>query len=249
MGAKKIYELVAAAEIKNTDLFVMEQDGTAKKITGATLKKSLGGSSGGGASSWYDLLDTPFGTVLETQTCTYTGEQYNESVVADRIGDAPVDLRYLYGGEVSATFGDMTKTVSVYPGIFASDASDIPDNVDGVFLCKMLGNTMYSLHLRDTELYPDGMSVGYVLIQKMADSWPTGIYAELEDGTNAPRMNSLVYATVKTGPPAVTALDFSGWDGGSFKETLEDGTENEYAVTFDSEGNPTNVGGIAVTWG
>lgn len=37
MADKQINELIQAAQITDDDLFVLEQDGTAKKLTGATL--------------------------------------------------------------------------------------------------------------------------------------------------------------------------------------------------------------------
>lgn len=48
---------------------------------------------------------------------------------------------------------------------------------------------------------------------------------------------------------AVTELDFTNWDNGSFTEVLDDGTETDYSVTFDSDGNPVSVGGVSITWG
>ena len=44
-----------------------------------------------------------------------------------------------------------------------------------------------------------------------------------------------------------TALDFSNWDNGSFKETLSDGTTVTHAVTYDSNGVITIMGDIAVS--
>ena len=37
MADKAISELVAAEQIKSTDMFVLEQDGTAKRLQGQTL--------------------------------------------------------------------------------------------------------------------------------------------------------------------------------------------------------------------
>lgn len=47
--------------------------------------------------------------------------------------------------------------------------------------------------------------------------------------------------------PQTTALDFTNWDSGSFTETLSDGSQVAYAVTFDESGNPASIGGIAIT--
>ena len=48
--------------------------------------------------------------------------------------------------------------------------------------------------------------------------------------------------------PAVTAVDFSAFDRGSFTETV-DGEAVTHAVTFDEQGRPTTIDDIAITWG
>lgn len=50
-----------------------------------------------------------------------------------------------------------------------------------------------------------------------------------------------------------TALDFSGWDNGSFSETVDGNLTNSYAVAFDNDGLPvkiTDAAGheTAITW-
>lgn len=49
--------------------------------------------------------------------------------------------------------------------------------------------------------------------------------------------------------PHTTAINYSGWDNGSFSETLETGDVLSYAVTFDSDGRPEKItaSGGAVT--
>lgn len=54
--------------------------------------------------------------------------------------------------------------------------------------------------------------------------------------------------TVITGLRQTTQLDFSGWDSGSFTETREGGVTLNYAVTFDTDGNPTAIGNCAIIW-
>lgn len=48
--------------------------------------------------------------------------------------------------------------------------------------------------------------------------------------------------------PAVSGIDFSNFDSGSFTETV-DGNTVTHAVTFDSEGRPVTIDGISITWG
>ncbi len=48
--------------------------------------------------------------------------------------------------------------------------------------------------------------------------------------------------------PTVSAIDFSGFDNGSFTETV-DGEAVTHAVTFDDQGRPTAIDNISITWG
>lgn len=154
---------------------------------------ALTGGSGEGASGW------PFGVLLESQNCTYTGVQYNEDVEMNRIGEAPADIRYLFDGEVSVTRGGVTKTVTIYDDILA-DEGEIPDGVDGVFLCNSLDGKRYNLYLRDAEICPDGEGLGCVNIIALADTWPAGIYVDISNGTDTARVNAITYAALSRVP-------------------------------------------------
>lgn len=153
----------------------------------------ISGGSGEGASGW------PFGVLLESQNCTYTGVQYNEDVEMNRIGEAPADIRYLFDGEVSVTRGGVTKTVTIYDDILA-DEGGIPDGVDGVFLCNSLDGKRYNLYLRDAEICPDGEGLGCVNIIALADTWPAGIYVDISNGTDTARVNAITYAALSRVP-------------------------------------------------
>jgi hypothetical protein len=48
--------------------------------------------------------------------------------------------------------------------------------------------------------------------------------------------------------PAVTAVDFSAFDRGSFTETV-DGEVVTHSVTFDEQGRPSKIDDIVITWG
>lgn len=43
------------------------------------------------------------------------------------------------------------------------------------------------------------------------------------------------------GLTSTASIDFSGWDSGTFSETLTDGTVQNYSVAFDEEGRPTEI--------
>lgn len=79
MADKAISELVAAEQIKSTDMFVLEQDGTAKRLQGQTLLNWLtsaadghGGISNIAKSGTDGLVDTYTITLADTTTKTFT---------------------------------------------------------------------------------------------------------------------------------------------------------------------------------
>ena len=53
--------------------------------------------------------------------------------------------------------------------------------------------------------------------------------------------------------PKAVSLDLSGFDSGTFTETLSDGSRVTYTVTFDENGNPVNINNgesdFAIVWG
>ena len=79
MADKAISELVAAKQIKSTDMFVLEQDGTAKRLQGQTLLNWLtaaadghGGISNIAKTGTDELVDTYTITLADTTTKTFT---------------------------------------------------------------------------------------------------------------------------------------------------------------------------------
>lgn len=79
MADKAISELVAAEQIKSTDMFVLEQDGTAKRLQGQTLLNWLtaaadghGGISNIVKTGTDGLVDTYTITLADTTTKTFT---------------------------------------------------------------------------------------------------------------------------------------------------------------------------------
>lgn len=79
MADKAISELVAAEQIKSTDMFVLEQDGTAKRLQGQTLLNWLtaaadghGGISNIAKTETDGLVDTYTITLADTTTKTFT---------------------------------------------------------------------------------------------------------------------------------------------------------------------------------
>lgn len=79
MADKAISELIAAEQIKSTDMFVLEQDGTAKRLQGQTLLNWLtaaadghGGIKSIAKTGTSGLVDTYTITLADTTTMTFT---------------------------------------------------------------------------------------------------------------------------------------------------------------------------------
>lgn len=52
-----------------------------------------------------------------------------------------------------------------------------------------------------------------------------------------------------SGNAAVTSIDFSNFDNGSFIETLESGDVIPHTVEFDESGRPVKIDNTTITWG
>lgn len=85
---------------------------------------------------------------------------------------------------------------------------------------------------------PDNPDIGKGFIQKSSDSFD--LWFLNSDGEKYGIFMSGKYVDIK-GLRKTTAIDFSGWDGGSFSETLEGGETVPFSVSFDSQGRPTKI--------
>lgn len=75
---------------------------------------------------------------------------------------------------------------------------------------------------------------GLELIFRALGGRELGLRAGYTEGQGAGYLD--LYGLRKT-----TRVDFSGWDGGSFTETLDGGGVEQYSVTFDSDGRPVAI--------
>jgi hypothetical protein len=75
---------------------------------------------------------------------------------------------------------------------------------------------------------------GLELIFRALGGKELGLRAGYAEGEGAGYLD--LYGLRKT-----TRMDFSGWDGGQFVETLDGGEQVRYAVSFDSRGRPTAI--------
>lgn len=93
MADKAISELTAAEQIKSTDMFVLEQDGTAKRLQGQTLLNWLtaaadghGGIKSIAKTGTSGLVDTYTITLADTTTMTFTVTNGNGLTAFEKTG-------------------------------------------------------------------------------------------------------------------------------------------------------------------
>lgn len=80
--------------------------------------------------------------------------------------------------------------------------------------------------------------IGKGFIQKNPDSFD--LWFLNSDGEKYGIFMSGKYVDIR-GLRKTTAMDFSGWDGGSFSETLEGGETVPFSVAFDAQGRPSKI--------
>ena len=70
------------------------------------------------------------------------------------------------------------------------------------------------------------------------------------DSTQADYIKNKPFETVSDvlDQMAVSVIDFSGLESGTFTETLG-GEQISHAVTYDADGRPTAIDNITITWG
>ncbi len=123
MADKAISELVAATLIGPTDLFVMEQGGTAKKATGQLFENWLlsFADGHGGIQSLVKTSSTGTDPVIDTYTITYADQTTSTFSVTNGIKGDKGDQTYVW-----------IKYASRYPQA-DSDMSDSPDDWVGLY--------------------------------------------------------------------------------------------------------------------
>lgn len=116
MADKAISELIAAEQIKSTDLFVLEQDGTAKRLQGQTLLNWLtaaadghGGISGIEKTGTSGLVDTYRITLADTTVYTFTVTNGNGITGFSKIGTSGLADTYRFT-LADGTYADFTVT-------------------------------------------------------------------------------------------------------------------------------------------
>lgn len=130
MADKQISQLTAATQILPPDLFVLEQDGTAKKLTGQLLVSWLtnyadghGGIQTIAKTSTSGLVDTYTITYADTTTSTFT-------VTNGAKGDTG-DAWYIhirYAADLPTSDNDMGDSPDNYIGIYSGTSDTAPEH-------------------------------------------------------------------------------------------------------------------------
>lgn len=149
MADKSISELVAATAIGSTDLFVLEQTGTAKKLTGQILENwlvSFADGHGGiqsivktGTSGTNPVVDTYTITLADTTTFAFT---VTNGLKGDTGAQTYVHLRW--ADNATPTDSQISSTPDDYIGIYVGTSATAPTTASsysgGVFF-QWKGNT------------------------------------------------------------------------------------------------------------
>lgn len=156
MADKAISELVAAEQIKSTDMFVLEQDGTAKRLQGQTLLNWLtaaadghGGIKSIAKTGTSGLVDTYTITLADTTTMTFTVTNGNGLTAFEKTGTVGLvdtyrftrsDGTYFTFAVANGAKGDTgeashvwIKYASQQPTASSHSMGDLPDAWMGVY--------------------------------------------------------------------------------------------------------------------
>lgn len=147
MADKQISDLVAATSIQTSDLFVLEQSGTAKKLTGQILVNyltSIADGHGGIASITWTTSGTAgdgqyhYATIhyADTTTSTFT---IRDGLKGDTGNDWYVYIKY--SADLPTSDADMGDTPDNWIGLYSGTASTAPSHYTDYTWFKWKGET------------------------------------------------------------------------------------------------------------
>ena len=131
MADKQISDLSAATAVQAADLFVLEQSGTAKKLTGQILENWLlsFGAGLGGIQSITKTGSAGTDPVVDTYTITYSNASTSTFTVTNGLKGDPGDDWYVhikYASDLPTSDADMSAYPDNYIGIYSGTSSSAP---------------------------------------------------------------------------------------------------------------------------
>lgn len=144
MADKSIGELVSATSVGATDLFVLEQNNTAKKLTGQTLENWLlsFADGHGGIHSLVKTSSSGTNPVIDTYTITYADQTTSTFQVKNGVKGDKGDSQYVhikYSSAMPTKDSDMYDTPDDYIGIYSGASSTAPTDYTSYTWFKFKG--------------------------------------------------------------------------------------------------------------
>lgn len=143
MADKQISDLVAASAVQTSDLFVLEQSGTAKKLTGQILENWLL-SFGAGLGGIQSIAKTSTAGLVDTYTITYSDASTSTFTVTNGAKGDTGDAWYIhikYSSDLPTSDADMGNTPDNWIGIYSGTSSTAPAHYTGYTWFQWKGNT------------------------------------------------------------------------------------------------------------
>ena len=236
MADKAIGELVAASAVGSTDLFVLEQNNTAKKLTGQTLENWLlsFADGHGGIQSLEKTSSTGTNPVINTYTITYADQSTSTFQVKDGIQGEKGDTWKVY---VKYSSNEPTKD---------SDMYDTPDNYIGIasgyYTTQPTSYTSYSWFKMKGEKGDTGSAA---IIQSQSIDYQIG-----SSGNTAPTGSwSTTVPTVPSGQYLWTRikLTFNSGNPLTAYSVARMGIDGSGAVASVNGVSPDSTGNVSIT--
>lgn len=128
MADKQISDLVAASAVQSADLFVLEQSGTAKKLTGQILINWMTAYADGHGGI-QSIAKTGTAGLVDTYTITYADTTTSTFTVTNGAKGDTGDAWYMYikySSDLPTSDADMGNTPDNWIGIYSGTASSAP---------------------------------------------------------------------------------------------------------------------------
>lgn len=146
MADKAISQLNAASEITSVDLFVLEQAGEAKKLTGQILENWLlsYADGHGGVQSFVKISSSGTNPVIDVWRMTYADETYTDISITNGVkGDtgAQTYVWIKYASNGSPSDAQMSDSPDDYIGLYVGLASSAPTTASSYVWYQWKGET------------------------------------------------------------------------------------------------------------